>query len=176
MNGYLTVPFKKGPQRINEQDAAKTRLIFGRFIAETVRLHYQGNALVPVPSKDSFSQDDFRSLTMLQSAVPDDLDNPIVPAVRFVSNLLPASQGGLRGVDAVYPHLMVSEHFKPRPVVLIDDIITTGGTILAAKQRLEERGFEVSAAIVCGRTVAAAEKAFFPREFELLQEQGEVDL
>ena len=61
-------------------------------------------------------------------------------------------------------------------MVLIDDIVTTGGTLLATKKRLEERGFEVRAAIVCGRTVAATEKAFYPRSFELTEDEGEIDL
>lgn len=176
MNGYLTVPWKKGPQRIEEKEAKKTRPIFGRFIAQRVNAEYGDCGLVPVPSKDSCDKEFFRSFQMVQESIPDSMANPILPIVRFTKKLESASKGGLRGFDAVYPYLEVAPKVKPGPVVLIDDIVTTGGTLLATKKRLEERGFEVRAAIICGRTVAATEKAFYPRSFELTEDEGEIDL
>lgn len=174
MNGWLTIPWKKGPQRIEEQDAILTRPAFGRFVTQVMDAHYAGSSVVPVPSKDSFGNEKFRSFRMTEDSLPSGLP-PILPIVRFTEERLPASKGGLRGYAAVYPYLAVLPEAQACRVVLIDDIVTTGGTLLATKVRLEERGFEVQAAIVCGRTVAATEKAFFPREFELAEEQGEID-
>ncbi|MER9309775.1 phosphoribosyltransferase [Mesorhizobium australicum] len=176
MNGYLTIPWKKGPEKIAEKDAAKTRPVFGRFIEQRINAEYADCAIVPVPSKDSFDLDSFRSLQMVQQSLPAALQAQILPIVRFTKKLEAASRGGLRGFDAVFPHLEVATDAVPRAVVLIDDIVTTGGTLLATKRRLENRGFEVRAAIVCGKTVAATEKAFFPREFELTEEEGQIDI
>lgn len=176
MNGYLTVPFKKGPERIEENNAKRAREIFGRFLAETMRDHYPNEAMIPVPSKDSFSTAHFRSRVMLEEAKPDSMPNLIMPIVTFTAELLPASEGGDRGFDAVYPFLGVRDAVHPRSVVLIDDIVTTGGTLLATKKRFEEKGFEVRAALVCGRTVSTTEKAFFPRSFELAEDEGQIDL
>jgi hypothetical protein len=175
MNGYLTVPFRAGPERINEDQAMRTRPIFGRFVSETVSSEFADCALVPVPSKDSCEGADFRSYKMIRESVPADLLPRIAPIVRFTEVRQAASQGGLRGYDAVFPYLVVDRGAEPGSVVLVDDIVTTGGTILATKKRLEDRGFTVRGAIVCGRTVAAPEKAFFPRSFELSENEGQID-
>jgi hypothetical protein len=176
MNGYLTVPFKKGPERVEENNAKRTRAIFGLYLAEVMQDHYPDAAMVPVPSKDSFGEGHFRSRLMVEEAKPHSLTNMIMPIVRFNAELLPASQGGARGYDAVFPYLEVRAGVHPRAVVLVDDIVTTGGTLLATKDRLEERGFDVRAALVCGRTVTTKEKAFFPRIFDLDQDEGQIDI
>lgn len=172
INGYCTVPLKK-PTRINSTNVGAARVIFGAFIQHIYNKRDYGDAaLVPAPSKDSFSTSDFRSRVMVEEACPTDLI--VVPAVKFNTHLLPSSQGGPRGYAAMHPHMVVEPTCGARPVVLIDDIVTTGGTLLAARDRLVAAGFTVLGAIACGRTSEARETAFKPRHFEITHDRGEL--
>lgn len=173
INGYCTVPLKT-PRRINSTNVGAARLIFGGFIQHVYNKRGYGDAaLVPAPSKDSFSTAQFRSKLMVDEACPAGLT--VLPAVKFTAHLLPSSQGGPRGYAAMHPHMAVVPNLGARPVVLVDDIVTTGGTLLAARDRLTAAGFDVLGAIACGRTSDIRETAFKPRHFEITHDLGELD-
>jgi len=65
---------------------------------------------------------------------------------------------------------------KGKDVVLIDDVLSTGGTLLATMEVLEEAGANVLFAVVCGKTVYDCQlKPYGRQEIELLNEIHECE-
>lgn len=178
VGGQLTIPWKKGPEVVHRQNASRAREAFGIFMQRVFKNNQYGDAaIVPVPSKDSYAvRENFRSHLMVQKSKPAQMSNPILPLVHYTAELQPASKGGPRGYGAIYPHLKVSTVKVPtRRVVLVDDIVTSGSNLLATRDRLKEAGFDILAAVVCGRTEITTDKGFGVREFDLEHDFGEFD-
>jgi hypothetical protein len=156
INGTLTFPWTDGPEVINAQTVGRARWIFGMFIKYALdELALQTPILVPVPSKDGLiAAERFRSLDMLREAASPHGNWPIAPALRFTEQLMPAHEGGPRGREALRPYLTVSAAPPAGEIVLVDDLITTGGSLLASYDVLVAVGRTPAAAIVCGHTVS----------------------
>jgi predicted amidophosphoribosyltransferase len=111
--------------------------------------------LVPVPSKDGLiSAVEFRALTMVQESVTAIGKWQIAPVLRFNRPLQPAYAGGPRGRAALQPYMTVTHPIPAGPIILVDDILTTGGTLLASYDALLAVGRAPAAAIICGHTVS----------------------
>lgn len=156
INGTLTVPWDTGPETISTNNVHRARSIFGMFIRFTLNsLNLQSPVLVPVPSKDGLlDAETFRSLEMVEEAIVGEGNWPIAPVLRVTEKLTPAYAGGPRGRDALKPYLRLIEMPPDGEIVLIDDIITSGGSILASYDILADAGRAPVAAIVCGHTVS----------------------
>jgi hypothetical protein len=158
INGSLVFPWQNGPETINEQSVGRARAIFGLFIEHAIRHCGLANpVLVPVPSKDGLiGAAQFRSLAMAQEAVAavPNQHLPIASSLRFNQVLQPAHAGGPRGREALRPYLNLTTAIPAGPVILIDDIVTTGGSLLASHDVLSAAGHPPVAAIVCGHTVS----------------------
>lgn len=176
VNGSCRVPFKTGPILINANNVAKAREIFGLMLRERKDAIAQGAIFVPVPSKDSWNTPDFRSLQMLRASAPPELKDRVSPLVVFSEERPKAAEGGARGYEAVRPFLKsAGKCVTDRPIVLVDDIITTGGSMLAVRDFLVEQGGNVVCGIACGKTTQATEPSFKLRQFELDDHVGEFD-
>lgn len=170
VNGYFHIPLSGKPIRIDEDNVYLARAHFGSYIGKILRENPIDNCvLCPVPSKDSFIEDNFRSLVMLREAVISIKENrpEIIPLLCYNEEVQPASSGGPRGYYAVINRIDVISYANRPPVILVDDICTTGGSLLACRDKLIDDGFDVPYAIVCGRTVDDIEPAFRPRELDL---------
>ncbi|MBL7099973.1 MAG: hypothetical protein ISS15_20135 [Alphaproteobacteria bacterium] len=156
INGTLTFPWNTGPEVINSQSVGRARWIFGLFIQRTLaNLHLPNPILVPVPSKDGLlNAQTFRSLEMVQEAIATHGNWIIAPVLRFSQALQPANAGGPRGREALRPYMRVLCDAPPGQIVLVDDIITSGGSLLASYDALAAIGRPPIAAIVCGHTVS----------------------
>jgi len=156
INGSLVVPLRAGPLTITEQNVGQARANFGRFIADTLgSMQGISPVIVPVPSKDGLlDAASFRSLEMIQESIAPYGNWSVAPILRFTQPLQPASQGGPRGREALRPYLRVSGTVPPGDLVLIDDLITTGGSLLPSYDALADVDRTPIAAIVCGHTVS----------------------
>jgi hypothetical protein len=158
INGTLTFPWQAGPEIIGVQNVGRARWIFGVFIKYTLeRLNLQSPVIIPVPSKDGLiGAPSFRSLEMITEATAEHGNWTIAPVLRFSQALVAANAGGPRGREALRPYLRVSSAPPSGELILVDDIITSGGSLLASYDALAGVGRPPVAAIVCGHTVSDA--------------------
>jgi len=160
IKGYLTVPAQK-PFKIDETNVIAARQIFGQWMKHVLGDLFEFAYFIPVPSKDSWNTADFRSLQMVRDALPDGKKDRALPLLRFSEERERASQGGARGYHATKPFLKISGYIPgPAPLILIDDIVTSGGSLIASRNTLLEAGGIVPVAVVCGKTVDSQEFSF----------------
>ena len=77
----------------------------------------------------------------------------VVHAIRMDEVLTPAHKNGPRFADEVFPHLRYVERVSSNvPVVLLDDVLTSGGHLRACRALLAQNGVNVSFAVCAGRT------------------------
>jgi hypothetical protein len=178
INGTLEFPWKAGPETINTETVGRARYIFGFFIKRALKtLVLAAPVLVPIPSKDALPDaTTFRSLDMVREAIASHGNWTIAPVLRFTKAIPPASEGGPRGREVLRPHLTVIARPPAGSIVLVDDIITTGGSLLASFDVLEAYGRPPVAAIVCGQTVAdSLLTAFGDHEREIDHKPSAID-
>jgi len=156
INGTLTFPWKSGPEIISADNIGRARLIFGLFIKYTIdEQKWDAPVLIPVPSKDGLlNSSNFRSLEMTRESIVGHGSWPIAPILRFSEALQPAHAGGPRGREALAPYLRVATPPPQGALILVDDLITSGGSLLASYDALAAVGRPPVAAIVCGHTVS----------------------
>lgn len=162
---------------INPRNFDQVRTRFGRFIDLRIKENSWKNALiVHVPSKCAvLDKDSPRSLLMLKEAVAEtNSAGSLCDALRWTEPLGAAHEGGERRKKELVPFLRVVEDVSGCDVVLIDDLLTRGGTMLACKEALESAGANVLGAITCGMTMYSHDvKAFGNQTFELKHELGD---
>lgn len=156
--------------QITEKNVQVVRDYFGQFIVRTLDAqNVPADALIiPVPSKDALMASrpsSYRSLDMVKRALRGrKYGNAIFDGLRWKIQLQKAHEGGSRDRSYWREHLQASSHLQGRSVVLIDDVLSTGSTILAAKEELEAAGATVLFGIACGRTVYDFEAKPFRRQ------------
>lgn len=106
--------------------------------------------VVPVASGRSRRRDGFRTTSILAQAVADVWAVPMIDGLRAVhrnemSNTVAGRSHKSRGQRAVVD-------FRGRDIVLVDDVLTTGATMLGAKRAVESVGGRVVGAIVLAVT------------------------
>ncbi len=110
---------------------------------------------MPVPSKDGVvGAATYRTLEMTKEALHSTgLAGRIVDGLRWRQGLTKAHQGGNRNRTLLAPRLAADPKLKGKKVILIDDVITTGSSLLAAADMLNQQGATVLGSIVCGKTL-----------------------
>jgi hypothetical protein len=178
-HGSFKVPFSLifadgSREHVNPRNFEQVRKRFGRFIRlRLVENGWEDALLVHVPSKCAVLDEEApRSLLMLREAIAESsLADALCDAIRWTEPLGAAHEGGERRKKELVPFLRVVEDVSGRNVVLVDDLLTRGGTILACKEVLEKAGANVVGAITCGMTMYSRDvKAFGNQAFELTQE------
>ena len=109
--------------------------------------------LVSVPSKDGIKgAATFRSLDMTKEALKDTpLAGNVVGGLMWKQKLTAAHEGGARSRAILAPLLDVDASLKGKKVILVDDLITKGSSLLAAAEALTAAGATVIGAVVCGK-------------------------
>jgi predicted amidophosphoribosyltransferase len=150
------------------------RKTFGEWAAgEVPRFSKEPPAFVPVPSKDGLvGKGDYRSLKMVTEIFKDTAyAEHVLDGLRWKKEAQKAHEGGTRDRAILLPLLEASPTAKGKRVLLIDELFSTGGSLLASSDRLTAAGAEVLGAITCGRTIYDFKTpAFGTQEFELTTE------
>jgi hypothetical protein len=115
--------------------------------------------LVPVPSSDcTIGGVKTPSTTLLAQAVAAQTRNAsVADSLRWRRERKPSHLGGTREPHTLFRELFIVSTPPQGTLILIDDVVTTGGHILAAAAKLATVQRPCSLAICVGRTVAAKE-------------------
>lgn len=174
LKNFYIVTQNGNKQWVTRGNFAEVRRWFGRFVeARVVENGWTDALLVHVPSKDALiSAAQPRSLGLLTEAMSStSLNGAVCDALRWTSQLGTSHEGGERRRRELVPHLRLKEEVVGRNVVLVDDLLTRGGNLLACKDVLEGAGARVVGAITCGRTMYDRSiHAFGRQEFDLVAE------
>ncbi len=112
-------------------------------------------ALVPVPNRHAVhgTAADFPTARLAQQ-IADAVGHRVQVATElwWDQEMEPASEGGPRFAQQLYPHLITEASGAVGPRVLLDDVLTGGGHLRASAARLREIGHDPQYAICCGRT------------------------
>ena len=153
---------------INRENFQIVRKAFGDFIVNRINDEGWGDdpLLVAVPSRDAIlGADAARSSGMLIEAMAQTkLAKSTYTDLRWKKRMVEAHKGGERGRDQARELLTCTNEVRDRSVVLIDDLLTRGGTLLAARGVLEAAGANVVGAITVGRTMYNKDILAFGRQ------------
>jgi len=165
-----------GRLNITRNNFNLVRPTFGTWVAKKLPSFVDKPLLVvPVPSKSALSGiETFASLEMAQQALKGTTyESSVFDGLRWNKKLQKAHEGGPRKRADLLPLLDMKSgvDVEGKQIVLIDDLFTTGGSLLACQDRLIAAKANVLGAITCGRTVYdATEPPFKARDFELTDE------
>jgi predicted amidophosphoribosyltransferase len=133
--------------------------------------------IIPVPSKGATpGQATYRSLEMAQQAFKDTpFAGSVFHGLRWNKKLPAAHEGGPRKRADILPLLDAMPGAEGKNVVLVDDLVVTGSSLLACEDKLTAAGAKVLGAITCGKSVYdAKEPPFKARTFEFVEEMADV--
>jgi orotate phosphoribosyltransferase len=75
--------------------------------------------------------------------------------------MTPSSQGGTRDPQVLYDNLVITRELPSTPIVLVDDVRTTGAHFVAAVAKLARAGVASSLALCAARRVDTQEDSPF---------------
>jgi hypothetical protein len=156
--GYWNFTLSGKWYQINSKDNTAAYVLWSNWAALRLRddLKLGKVTLVPVPSSSqiTFGQDTcpVRMATSIAT---------LAPTLAAVGNFLrhktkqpkAHSEGGTRDPDRIEPTLACNVTDKKLPVVLIDDVKTSGGHLIACARVLRKNGANVEHVLVAGRAV-----------------------
>lgn len=129
------------------------RSLFVSWMAEVLRLFYgstEGFALIPAPSSPMhFHERGFDPATELANCLGELLGIPVVPLLKHRDDEGSQSHLGREERAMHAQNLFVFQGAPPKgyTFLLVDDIVTTGSTLLSARKTLAEAGVRVARAI-----------------------------
>jgi Phosphoribosyl transferase domain len=169
--GFYIVPPDRITINITKDNFNLVRETFGKWAAEQVpKFSSEEVTLISVPSKDALAATkDYRSLKMTREVfAATSYADKVSDGLRWSKEVPKAHAGGERSRAALLQHLKASTAVKGKSVILIDDLFSTGGSLLAASDCLTAADAKVLGAITCGKTVYDFNTpAFGTEEFEL---------
>ncbi len=155
INGYFTIKGKTKSYVYRESNREEFLNVLCAALAKKIGSAILGEyAIVPVPNSSTIiaNRNAFRTQEIADKVVGFSSGNGVtVPALRWKSPKLSSRKGGTRDPQALFDNLeMVA---KPaRPVVLFDDVMTTGAHMIACRQKLQEAGSSPVLHVVAGRS------------------------
>jgi predicted amidophosphoribosyltransferase len=116
----------------------------------------QPKILIPIPSSKTIisSPEDFRTFKIAQSIAARLPNSVIISGLRF-REARPSSRedGGSRDPEVLYPNMELRKDLPPEEIVLIDDVMTSGGHFIASSWKLADHGRAPRLALACGRSL-----------------------
>jgi predicted amidophosphoribosyltransferase len=164
----------EGRLDINKNNFHLVRPIFGEWAAKAIATFGEKSMyLVPVPNTEALENvSNYRTLTMVREAFKNtDYKDCALDGLRWSKQRQKAHEGGSRKREELLPLLIAKRELRDTNIVLVDEIITTGGNLLACLDRLTDAGAKVIGAVTCGRSVYdLKEPPFGARHFDLTEQ------
>jgi hypothetical protein len=159
VNGYAQVPVFGQSKRefLNATTASQAPDWFGRMVANGLRWSSVGAVtLVPIPNSacDSSAAQLPKAFILATAAAAHIGDKASVADVlRWKVAKVPAHQGGTRDVEKLFQNLALARNAElpSQPIILVDDVMTSGAHLRAAAAFLRARGANVAYALCAGR-------------------------
>lgn len=121
-------------------------------------LGMQPKVLIPIPSSKTIvdSPEDFRTFKITQEIAARVPNATATSLLRFIEPR-PSSreEGGSRDPEVLYPNMTLKNNLPPGQIILIDDIMTSGGHFIAASWELDDHNRSARLALACGRSLDA---------------------
>ncbi len=158
VNGWaeVPVPFGGATRRLEEKNKGDAPKWFAEIVAQRLKI-VDPVRFVPVPSSKSTSRADVESSGTYEMAVEISKRYPgsSAAALLWWDEKMPSSrkENGPRDREILFPHLVTAKTAKKPACVLVDDVRTSCGHLLACEAALHGAGIGVVAAICAGRTV-----------------------
>lgn len=160
-NGYVRLQARNGDWvTARANDRAPAFRLFGEWAAlvlqELVRqeqVSAQGTLLMPVPSSScvAFGTDE-KGAALAGAIAARSPGFQAVNGLHWREAFCKAAEGGTRDAALLQANLVVGDG-PPSQIVLIDDVATSGGHLLACARALRARGHHVEHAICAAQTV-----------------------
>jgi predicted amidophosphoribosyltransferase len=128
--------------------------------------------LVPIPNTKCTIDSEHKPRTaLLANAIATYLDNvEMTDILRWKESMESAHSGsGTRDPFLLIENLAAIEKVPQASIVLVDDVVTTGGHIKACARFLTDRGGKVLSAICAARTVQISQENPFTLHHEVLE-------
>lgn len=160
--GRFEQPFhihtQKDKIRIDASNIGLARRAYGQFIAKRLaeETSWESPLLVPIPSEDALvTATEFRSWSMLTEALAaTELKWTLVDALFWDRPPPPFVEDAERDRrDEIAAVMTCDFPVRGQAIVLIDDLVSTGTVLLAARQRLQAEGAVVLGAVTCGQVI-----------------------
>jgi hypothetical protein len=154
VKGWFTVPLRSGERRFDEQTKDELVTIICRNIALKLgTLNAKPVCLVPIPNSGATvkAKRRFRSLELADRVAAESKNRvEAVAALRWKTALAPSHKGGPRDPALLLDNLVLTTR-PQKPVVLFDDVLTSGGHMVACYRCLRAAGITPIAGVVIGR-------------------------
>ncbi|MDY0873100.1 hypothetical protein [Dongia rigui] len=156
IKGYLNLKVGGQNKTFNQQNVTELVAVMRQEVARKLKSSVADKfCIVPIPNSSavSSSDDEFRTYADAKAIAAGLGESACaVSSLRWKTALKPAHEGGSRDPSFLFDNLVVME--KPKgPVVLYDDVQTTGSHMVACYRKLEEIGFPPILGIVVGRAI-----------------------
>ena len=143
---------------VNENNIDLARRAFGKFIEKRIaeETSWPSPVLVPMPSEDAvIGVNHFRSWFMLNEALAQtELRLSPVDALFWKKTPRPGVLDAAAAERKALAGMMTCDFpLRGQAVVLVDDLVSTGTTLLAARDCLTAEGAAVLGAVTCGRVI-----------------------
>ena len=159
---------------ITKDNFVLVRKTFGQWAAQQIPTFSKERvSFVPVPSKDGLvGRPTYRSLDMaIEAFAETPYGDSVVDGLRWNKQVPKAHVGGSRKRTVLLPFLEALPAVKGKQIILIDELFSTGGSLLACADRLTASDAQVLGAITCGRTIYDFNTPpFSTQEFDLTTE------
>jgi hypothetical protein len=155
-NSYAWVTIGGWPVKINEANKDRAMDWFAAWAAGQITgLGPEPKVIVPIPSSKTTltSVADFRTAIIAEKVAKLCPNTTCFPDLRFDREMSSSSEeGGTRDADELYQRLQLGGSMPAGQIILLDDVVTGGGHLIASARTIEDAGREVQHAVCCGRS------------------------
>ena len=155
INGYAWLPRPVKPLKIDSTDCSAAFTVFGEWGAQQVaQIGIQNPRLVSVPSSSSIALGTDEKGRKLASCIAERAPGSITSEMLHWHEAHgKTADSGSRDPAVLLENLRVQQGVPPSNIILIDDVATSGGHLLACARALRFFGHTVEHAICAAQTV-----------------------